>query len=131
MHKSGRDARSKHGGLPRRCPAPTPISCSATRTNVKIVAVAYPVHAGNGAAVSVHWSMERAVRVHEIPSVTTSYSCKILDADDHMIATKLFQAANDRVAINRARRIFSQEHGDGYEAWAGERLIYRELFRPS
>jgi hypothetical protein len=60
----------------------------------------------------------------------TTYFCKVIGADDHVVAAKRFEATDDAFAIRQARMIFARAIGDGYEAWDGERLIYRELIRP-
>jgi hypothetical protein len=60
----------------------------------------------------------------------TTYFCKVIGADDDVLAAKRFEATNDTFAIREARMIFARAIGHGYEAWDGERLIYRELLRP-
>ena len=56
-----------------------------------------------------------------------TYSCSIVDADDHVIAAKVFEARDDLIAIDEARRIFASAIGSGYEVWDCDRLAYREL----
>lgn len=59
-----------------------------------------------------------------------SYCCRVIDGDDHILATRRFEAANDGTAVRIARAIFAAARGHGYEAWQGDHLIYRELLDP-
>lgn len=55
-----------------------------------------------------------------------TYRCLVVDAHDHVITTKRFEAANDRDALDRARLIFSAEPVDGVGMRESDRRADRE-----
>jgi hypothetical protein len=59
------------------------------------------------------------------------YRCYLLDAQNHIVGSQLFQGTNDDAAIQFAKELCERqpESCHGIELWQSDRMIIREKIR--